>query len=259
MKKVALVTGGSRGIGRATVIEFAKHGYNVIINYVDSDKEARLRFIEGDFEYDNKKDAEDLKELVEKEYNVRALVVEADVSNEIEVKRLVAKVVEEFGKVDVLVNNAGIVFDRPIYEVTVPEFENTIRVNVLGAFLMSREVSNYMLEGGAIVNVSSTNGTKTIAPESIDYNISKIGLQSLTRDLALQFKPGIRVNAIAIGWADTDMNKDLPSDYVREETARIFIERFAKPSEIAKMIFFLASNDASYVNGEIINIDGGYC
>ena len=104
----------------------------------------------------------------------------------------------------------------------------------------------------------STNGTKTIAPESIDYNISKIGLQSLTRDLALKLKPNIRVNAIAIGWADTDMNKDLPKDYIEEENNRIFLERFAKPSEIAKTIYFLASENASYINGEILTIDGGY-
>ena len=91
-----------------------------------------------------------------------------------------------------------------------------------------------------------------------DYNISKIGLQSLTRDLAYQFKPNIRVNAIAIGWADTDMNKDLPKDYIEEETAKIYVERFANPSEIANTIYFLASDNSSYINGEIINIDGGY-
>ena len=115
-----------------------------------------------------------------------------------------------------------------------------------------------MNSGSAIINVSSTNGTKTISPECLDYNISKIGLQSLTRDLAYQFKPSIRVNAIAIGWADTDMNKDLPKDYIEEETAKIYVERFANPSEIAKTIYYLASDNASYINGEIINIDGGY-
>lgn len=259
MQKVVLVTGSSRGIGKATIIEFARRGYDVIINYIDSEKEAKLKFIDGDFEFDNKKDAEDLKQFVENEFGAQALVVEADVSSEAEIKNLVAKAVERFGKIDTLVNCAGIVFDRRIDKVTVSEFENTIKVNVMGAFLMSREVAKYMPKGGSIVNISSTNGTKTIAPESIDYNISKIGLQSLTRDLALQFKPNIRVNAIAIGWANTDMNKDLPKDYIEEETARIFVERFADPSEIAKTICFLASDDASYINGEIMNIDGGYC
>ena len=124
---------------------------------------------------------------------------------------------------------------------------------------MSREVSRYMKKGSTIVNVSSTNGTKTISPECLDYNVSKIGLQSLTRDLAFQFKPNIRVNAIAIGWADTDMNKDLPKDYVEDETSKIYIERFADPSEIAKTIYFLASDESSYINSEIVNIDGGYC
>lgn len=123
---------------------------------------------------------------------------------------------------------------------------------------MAREVSKHMKKGSSIINVSSTNGTKTISPECLDYNISKIGLQSLTRDLAFQFKPNIRVNAIAIGWADTDMNKDLPKDYIEEETNKIYLDRFAKPSEIAKTIYFLANEESSYINGEVINVDGGY-
>ena len=118
-------------------------------------------------------------------------------------------VIKEFGRIDALVNNAGIVYDRDFDEITVDEFKRTLEVNVLGAFIVSREVSKYMKKGSAIVNVSSTNGTKTISPECLDYNISKVGLQSLTRDLAFQFKPNIRVNAIPIGCADTDMNKDL--------------------------------------------------
>lgn len=239
--KVVLVTGSSRGIGKATVIEFASKGYNVVIDYIESDKEAK-----------------ELKEYIENNYGVKVLTVKCDVSNEEQVKQLVQIVIKEFGKIDVLVNNAGIVFDRSFDDITVEEFEKTLKVNVIGAFIVSREVSKYMKNGGAIVNVSSTNGTKTISPECLDYNISKIGLQSLTRDLAFQFKPNIRVNAIAIGWADTDMNKDLPKDYIEEETAKIYLERFANPSEIAKTIYFLASDDASYINGEILTIDGGY-
>ena len=256
--KTVLVTGSSRGIGKATIIEFAKNGYNVIINYVDSKKEAKLKLISNNFEYDNKKDAYDLKEYVESKYNVEALVIEADVSSEKEVKNMIKEAVNRFESVDTLVNNAGIVFDRDFNEVTQEEFLNTIKVNVMGAFLVSREVAKNMKKGSTIVNVSSTNGTKTVSPECPDYNISKIGLQSLTRDLAYQLKPNIRVNAIAIGWADTDMNKDLPKDYIEEENNRIFIERFAKPEEIAKTIYFLASDNSSYINSEIINIDGGY-
>ena len=239
--KVVLVTGSTRGIGKATIIEFASKGYNVVINYVSSEKEAN-----------------ELKEFVEDKYGIKALAIKCDVSNEEQVKQLISIVIREFGKIDVLVNNAGIVYDRSFEEITVEEFERTLKVNVIGAFIVSREVSKYMESGSAIINVSSTNGTKTISPECLDYNISKIGLQSLTRDLAFQLKPKIRVNAIAIGWADTDMNKDLPRDYIEEEMSKIYLERFAEPSEIAKTIYFLGSEESSYINGEILTIDGGY-
>lgn len=239
--KVVLVTGSSRGIGKATIIEFASKGYNVVIDYIESEIEA------------NK-----LREYVEENYSVKAITVKCDVSNEEQVKQLVSTVINKFGRIDVLVNNAGIVYDRSFEDIRIEEFEKTLKVNVIGAFIVSREVSKYMKPGSAIINVSSTNGTKTISPECLDYNISKIGLQSLTRDLAFQFKPNIRVNAIAIGWADTDMNKDLPKDYIEEETAKIYLKRFANPSEIAKTIYFLASEDSSYINGEVLTIDGGY-
>ena len=257
-RKVVLVTGSSRGIGRATIIEFAQKGYNVVINYIESEKEAKLKFIKGNLEFDNKKDAIELKEYVEKEFGVKALVIETDVSNEIEVKECINKIINTYGEIDVIVNCAGIVFDRNMYSATIAEFENTIKVNVIGAFIVSREASKFMNKGGTIINISSTNGTKVIAPESIDYNISKVGLQSLTRDLAYQLKPNIRVNAIAIGWADTDMNKDLPKEYIEEENKKIYLERFANPSEIARTICFLASEESSYINGEILTIDGGY-
>lgn len=242
MNKVVLVTGSTRGIGKATIIEFASNGYNVVINYIESRDEA-----------------DKLKNYVESKFNIKALVIKTDVSNEKEVKNMIDTIIKEFGRIDVLVNNAGIVYDRNFDEIKVDEFKRTLEVNVIGAFIVSREVSRYMKKGSTIVNVSSTNGTKTISPECLDYNISKIGLQSLTRDLAFQFKPNIRVNAIAIGWADTDMNKDLPKDYLKEETSKIYIERFADPSEIAKTIYFLASDESSYINSEIVNIDGGYC
>lgn len=240
-KKTVLVTGGGRGIGKATVIEFAKKGYNVVINYSKSEKEANL-----------------VKKNVEDNYKVKALAIKADVSNEDEVKTMITTIINEFGSIDVLVNNAGIVFDRDFSDITIDEFKRTLEVNVIGAFIVARQASKYMKNRSSIINVSSTSGSKVMSPDCLDYNISKIGLQSLTRDLAFQFKPNIRVNAIAIGWADTDMNKDLPKDYIDEETSKIYLERFSNPSEIAKTIYFLASDESSYINGEIINIDGGY-
>ncbi len=239
--KVVLVTGSARGIGKATIIEFASKGYNVVINYIK-----------------NKDKAIELKDYVESEFNVKALVEAADISNESDVKNMIASIIKEFGRLDVLINNAGIAYDRNFDEITVDEFKRTLEVNVLGAFIVSREAAKYMKKDSAIVNVSSTNGTKAISPECLDYNISKVGLQSLTRDLAFQFKPNIRVNAIAIGWANTDMNKDLPQDYIDNETEKIYLGRFADPQEIAKTIYFLASEDSSYINGEILTVDGGY-
>ena len=239
--KVVLVTGSARGIGKATIIEFASKGYNVVINYIK-----------------NKDKAIELKDYVESEFNVKALVEAADISNESDVKNMIASIIKEFGRLDVLINNAGIVYDRNFDEITVDEFKRTLEVNVLGAFIVSRGAAKYMKKDSAIVNVSSTNGTKAISPECLDYNISKVGLQSLTRDLAFQFKPNIRVNAIAIGWANTDMNKDLPQDYVDDETEKIYLGRFADPQEIAKTIYFLASEDSRYINGEILTVDGGY-
>ena len=240
-KKVVLVTGSARGIGKATIIKFASEGYNVVINYNRSASAA-----------------DELKEYVEKEFNNKALAIKADVSNELEVKNMIEQIINVFGRIDAVVNNAGIVFDRDFESITVEEFKRTLEVNVIGAFIVSREASKYMKKGSTIVNVSSTNGTKTISPECLDYNVSKIGLQSLTRDLSYQFKPNIRVNAVAIGWADTDMNKELPQEYIDDENSKIYLERFAKPEEIAKTIYYLSSDESSYVNSEILVIDGGY-
>ena len=238
--KVVLITGSAHGIGRATAIEFAKHGYNVVINYIKAET-----------------DANNLKQELEEKYNIEAIVCQADVSNEDQVKTMIATIVNKWGKIDALVNNAGIVYDRPFADITIDEFKETLNVDVIGAFIVSKAVYPYM-NNGAIVNVSSTNGTTTVSPECLDYNVAKIGLQSLTRDLAFQFKPNIRVNAVAPGWVNTRMNDDLDKDYIKSETDKIYLNRFAQPEEIAKIIYFLCSEDASYVNGSVLTVDGGY-
>jgi 3-oxoacyl-[acyl-carrier protein] reductase len=241
MNKTVLITGGAGGIGSATAKKFAKQGYDIAINVYSSDDKAI-----------------ELKNGILSEYQVKAEVYKADVSDESQVSGMIDKIKNDFGKVDVLVNNAGIVYDRDFEDITIEQFKKTLSVNVIGAFIVAREIRKIMPDGGAIVNVSSTNGTKTISPECLDYNISKIGLQSLTRDLAFQFRPSIRVNAVAIGWANTDMNKDLPDDYIKTELEKIYLGRFAEPEEIANAIYFLASDEASYVNGSILTIDAGY-
>jgi len=243
MNKVVLVTGASRGIGKATIIEFAKKGYDVVINYLNSEEKAL-----------------ELKKEVEKNYQVKTLTVKADVSNEEQIKKMVEKTILEFGHIDCLVNNAGIAIDTIFEDKTKENFINILNTNLIGPFLVSKEVGKYMLESkkGSIINVSSTNGIDTIYPEGLDYDASKAGLISLTKNLAIQYAPYIRVNSVAPGWTSTDMSKTLDEEYVKEECENILLNRFANPSEIAKVIVFLASDDASYINSEVIRVDGGW-
>lgn len=243
MNKTVLVTGGSRGIGKSTVIEFAKKGYNVVINYLKSEEKAL-----------------ELKKEIEENYGVKALIIKADVSNEEEVKNMVEKTIIEFGYIDCLVNNAGIAIDTIFEDKTKENFIKTLNTNLIGPFLVSKEVGKYMLERkqGSIINISSTNGIDTIYPESIDYDASKAALISLTKNLAIEYAPYIRVNTVAPGWTLTDMNKNLDDEYVKEECESILLKRFADPSEIAKVVVFLASSDASYINSEVIRVDGGW-
>ena len=243
MNKVALVTGSSRGIGKAIITDFAKKGYNVVINYIK--------------EYN---EAEKLKEKLENEYSIKALTIKADVSNEDEVQEMVANIKKEFKRIDVLVNNAGIAIDKEFEDRTVEDWKKTLSVNLIAPFIVSKYVGNEMLKNksGRIINISSTNGINTFFPTSIDYDASKAGLINLTHNLAIQFAPYINVNCVAPGWVNTDMNKELPKDLIEEETNRIYKKRFAEPSEIAKVVTFLASDDADYINDEIIKVDGGY-
>lgn len=242
MNKTVLITGSSRGIGKATAIEFAKNNYNIIINYVSNDKKA-----------------EKLKDYIINTYNVDVMLAKADVSKEDEVKEMVSNAIKKFNTIDVLVNNAGIAIDTTFEDKTVENFKRILDVNLVGAFIVSKVVSKYMLEQkkGTIINVSSTNGIDTFYPYSMDYDASKAGLISLTHNLAVELAPYINVNSVAPGWVNTEMNKELDQDYINEECEKIFLKRFAEPEEIAKVIVFLASDNASYINGEVIRVDGG--
>lgn len=242
-RKVALVTGSSRGIGKAIVTDFAEKGYNVVINYKKEDTEAQK-----------------LKEELERVYNVKALTIKADVSDENEVKNMIEQIISEFGKIDVLVNNAGIAIDKEFEDRTVEDWKLTLNTNLIAPFIVSKYVGNEMLKNksGKIINISSTNGIDAFFPTSIDYDASKAALINLTHNLAIQFAPYINVNCVAPGWVNTDMNKELPKELIEEETSRIYKKRFAEPSEIAKVVTFLASDDADFINDEIIKVDGGY-
>ena len=243
MNKNVLVTGGTRGIGEAISREFAKKGYDLIINYVNSNDKAQ-----------------NLKQELEKEYNIKVLPIQIDISNEISIKNMVDTAINEFGKIDVLVNNAGIVIDKEFEDKTVEEWKKTLDINLIAPFVLTKLVGKEMIKqkSGAIINISSTNGINTYYPTSVDYDASKSGLISLTYDSAVQFAPYVRVNCVAPGWVNTEMNKELPEDFVKEETERILVKRFAEPKEIAKVVVFLASEDASFVNSTVIKVDGGW-
>lgn len=238
--KVVLITGSSRGVGRATALEFAKEGATIVVNYTSNEDKANSLVNE-------------IEALGSK-----AISIKCDVSSEDQVKNMVEEIISKFGRLDILVNNAAIVFDVPMFEKTVEEWQKTMAVNLIGSFLCAKYSSKYLLESkGNIVNVCSTSGYNNFAPTSADYDSSKIGLISLTKNLAKELSPSVRVNGVAPGWIDTDMNRELPQDLIDDEMKKVLMGRMAKPEEIAKTILFLASDDASYLTGSIVFVDGG--
>lgn len=239
MKKTVLVTGGSRGLGASIARVFAQYNYNVIINYKESDILAN-----------------NLKKELESNYNIEVLLVKADISREEEVRKMFQSIIDHYPKIDVLVNNASISIDNDLVSKDALEFKRVLDVNLLGTYLVTK-YSLDLFDSGAIINVASTNAFDTGYIESIDYDASKAGVIALTHDFAKVLAPNIRVNAVAPGWINTDMTNNLNPDFKTKEENKILLKRFADPEEIAKVIYFLASNDASYVNDTIIRIDGG--
>ena len=240
VNKVVLVTGGTRGIGEAIVNKFASLNYNVVFNYLSSDTKA--------FE---------IKSNLEAEYGVSIIPIKADLAKEEDIDNMFKTIEESFDHIDVLVNNAGIAMDSLVDDKTKESFMHVLDVNLIAPFLISKKIKRFM-NSGSIINISSTNGIDTYYPYSMDYDASKAGLNSITKNFAVLYAPNIRVNAVACGWVNTDMNKDLGKEIISEETKKILLERFAEPSEIANVVAFLASDEASYINGEIIRIDGGF-
>jgi 3-oxoacyl-[acyl-carrier protein] reductase len=240
--KVALVTGASRGIGRAIALRLAKEGHDIVVNYV-KDEAAALSVV---------------KEI--NEIGRKAIAIKTDVSSEGQVKKMIMETIGVFGKIDVLVNNAGIVWDVPIWEKTEEQFSRTIDVNFKGVYFCSKYAALEMKKTGAgvIINISSTNGIDTLSPDSTDYDATKAAVISLTKNFAKELAPNIRVNCVAPGWVETDINKNLPKDYLKGEEERISLGRFGKPEEIASVVAFLASDDASFITRSVLVVDGGY-
>lgn len=243
MNKVVLVTGGAQGIGKAIVLELAKNHYDVVINYLTSNKAAAL-----------------LEEEIKKNYDVRVMTVQADVSKEEEVDAMISLIEKKWGGVDILINNAAVDLSNLFHLKTADEFRKTLDVNVIGAFNCSKRVYRHMLdqEYGRIINISSTNGINTYYPMCIDYDASKAALISLTHNLAFEYGPYINVNAIAPGFIGTDNELDgYDEEFLKEEEEKIMVNRYGKPEEVAYLVKFLISDEANFINNTIIRIDGG--
>ena len=243
MKRVvALVTGSNRGIGASCIEEFARQGVTVVINYCHHEEEAK-----------------ELEKRIKDTYNVDVLTIQCDVSKEDEVEKMVNEIVDKFGGIDILVNNAGISRDSLLMDKNMKEFRRILDVNLIGTYLCSKYVGRVMLEAkkGKIINIASTNALDTFYPESCDYDASKAGVISLTHNFAREFAPFINVNCICPGWVKTPMTKSLNIEQLKEEKKKILLKRFADPEEISRIVVFLSSSKASYINDSIIRVDGG--
>lgn len=241
MDKVALVTGAARGIGKQIAITLAKEGYNIALNYRT-----------------NTDSIVELKNQIEN-FGVECLLVQGDVSVFEDAERIANETFEKFGRINVLVNNAGITKDMLLLRMKLEDFMNVIDVNLVGTYNMTKNVSGYMMKAreGRIINVSSVVGISGNAGQS-NYSASKAGIIGFTKSLAKELASrNILVNAVAPGFIETDMTKVL-KDEVKEKIAeQIPLRREGKAEEVANVVKFLASDDSSYITGQVINIDGG--
>jgi len=243
MKRVALVTGGAKGIGAAICKELASQGYDVVINYLTSQKEAQF-----------------LANKLSKEHGVNVLAIKCDVSKENQVDEMIKEIESKLGGVDILVNNAAIDLSNLWHEKKAENFRKTLDVNVVGSYNVARRVYKYMLEKqwGRVVNISSTNGINTYYPMCLEYDASKAALISLTHNLSIEFAPYVTVNAIAPGFIGTESELEgYDEGFLESEQEKILVGRYGKPEEVAKLVLFLVSDDAGYINNSVIRIDGG--
>ena len=240
-RKVAFITGGSRGIGKQVALKFAKNGYNIVINYVSDNT-----------------DIKGLQEEFEKE-NVELLLVKADVTKKEEIQNLVKTAIEKFGYIDVLVNNAGITRDGLLMRMKEEDFDKVIEINLKGTFLVTKEVIPYMMKKreGSIINISSVVGLVGNAGQS-NYAASKAGIIGFTKSVAKELASrNIRANCVAPGFIKTDMT-DVLSEEVKENIHnQIPLKRMGTPEEVANLVYFLGSEESKYITGQVIHVDGG--
>ena len=188
-----------------------------------------------------------LKDEILNEYNIEVLIIKCDISNENDIENMKDTIINKFGKLDVLINNASISNDSLVSDKTKESFMRILEVNLVGTFLVSRIFGDLMYKNkkGIIINIGSTNGIDTYYEYSLDHN------------LANYYSPYVNVNCVCPGWINTPMNKDMDTEFRKNEENKILLNRFAEPSEIASLVYFLSTEDASYINDSIIRIDGG--
>ena len=237
--KVVLITGASSGIGSATAKLFAKNHYNIVLQY-----------------HQNEEKAQKLAEEITSTYRVKVLKIKVDITKEEDILRMKEEIKNTSLKLTGIINNAAIAIDTLPEDKTVADFKKVVSTNLIGPFMTYKYLASLM-DKGFIINIGSTNGIDSYYPYSMDYDASKAGLHILTKDMAVDLGPNIRVNAVAPGWVETPMNESLTKEYKQEEIKKIIMNRFATPEEIAEVIYFLASDKASYINGAVIVVDGG--
>jgi len=240
--KVAIVTGASRGIGRAVAERFAANGAAVVVNYAQGAKGAaavvaRIEAAGG-----------------------AAIAVQADVSRSEDVHRLVMQALDHFERVDILVNNAGVMVAKGVLETTEDDWDRTIDINLKGAYLCSKEVAPVMIRQGvgSIINMSSNSGLyHPSAMRFTEYVVSKAGINGLTKAMALALGPQIRVNAICPGWIRTDMVEEIDPEVQQRILDETALKRWGTPDDVAASAVFLASDEAGFITGELLIVAGG--
>lgn len=241
-KKTALITGAARGIGKEIAMKLAKEGYDVAINYRAMNEEL-----------------ETLKQEIETDFHVKCALVQGDVSKFEEAEKMVKETIEQLGKIDVLVNNAGITKDGLLMRMAKEDFESVIDINLVGTFNVTRNVIPLMIKqkSGRVINISSVVGVAGNAGQT-NYSASKAGIIGFTKSLAREVASrNILVNAVAPGFIATDMTNALNDTQKENINTQIPLKRMGTPQDVANLVKFLASEQASYITGQTINVDGG--
>lgn len=241
-KKVALITGGSRGIGKKIAEKFARNGYSIVINYVS--EKTDVNKLESDLSQNGK---------------VEVLCIKCDVTDFNSCQEMVKEAVDKFGKIDVLINNAGITKDNLLMRMKEEDFDKVINVNLKGTFNMTKNVISYMMKkrSGRIVNISSVVGVSGNSGQA-NYAASKAGIIGFTKSVAKELASrNILANAVAPGFIETDMT-DVLSESVKESIySQIPLKKMGKPEEVANAVYFLGSDENTYITGQVLNVDGG--